>query len=308
VKRSITIVLAALCVLLLSGCWNGRILFSFEQPFWSSLGEDLPLRLALARDSLRQGYLPRFIVAGPRENPAVHLARDVSAAGYSTVVVGPLLSYEWRGYVTQSPRARFILIGGGPFGDLPGNALALVYDRAKAFQAAGYAAGLSERESAPGVVSSVLGARIGVLLSASPSLSTEETEGFASGVAEALEGGHPTLRVLPDGSERGTVKTAVEQMRGQGAEIFLLGMGSLNPWCLEVMKDAGGCAVVADWAVSGAFPEQVFLSVEDDILGGIAHALAPAASGLHAVSGPTRIVSGRALPVPEGAKSRIGGG
>jgi basic membrane lipoprotein Med (substrate-binding protein (PBP1-ABC) superfamily) len=290
----------------MSGCWNGPLLFSFEQPYWTSLGDDLQVRLALARVSIQHGFLPRFIIRGPQENPAAQLAQDVSAGPFRTVVVGPLLSFEWKGYVTQSPRTHFILVGADGAEDLPSNAVALVFDRANAFSAAGFAAGESVREGARGEVSGTLGTRIAILLTAS-SLTQAETEGFASGVAEALEGARPTVRVL-EGTDRVAVKTAVQQMRAQGVEVFLLGMGSLDPWGLEVMRDAGGCAVVADWAASGAFPAQVFVSVEEDIPGGIARALSHAAPGTHAVSGPMRIVPGKARPVPKAAKLRVGGG
>jgi hypothetical protein len=84
-------------------------------------------------------------------------------------------------------------------------------------------------------------------------------------------------------------------------------MGSLDSWALEVMKDAGGCAVVADWASSGAFPGQVFVSVEEDVPAGIAQALTHAAPGIRTVDGPVRVVAGKARPVPAAARSRLGG-
>lgn len=283
------------------------MMFSFEQPYWTSLGADLQMRGALAWVSVRHGYLPRIFVRGPQENPAAHLAQDVSTGPFRTVVVGPLLSYEWKGYVTQSPRTRFILIGEEGADELPPNAVALVFDRARAFNAAGFAAGESVHEGARGDVSAELGTRVAILLTPTSALTAEEMEGFASGVAEALEGARPTVRVL-EGADKAAVKAAIEQMRAQGVEMFLLDMGSLNPWCLEVLRDAGGCAVVSDWASSGAFPAQVFLSVEEDIPGGIARALSPAGLGTHAVSGPMRIVEGKARRVPTAAKSRLGNG
>ena len=305
-KKAIALAVSALCVLLVSGCRNGTVVFSFEQPFWMSLGDDAQVRLSLARVSVQHGYMPRILVRGPQENPAAHLAQDVSAGAFRTVVVGPLLSFEWQGYVPQSPRTHFILIGGGAADDLPQNAVALVFDRSRAFNAAGFAAGESVRERARGEVSVALGSRVGILFNATSPLTAAETEGFVTGVAEALDGARPTVRVLADGTDRPGVKTAIEQMRAQGVEIFLLGMGSLDPWCLEVMRDAGGCAVVADWASSGAFPAQVFVSVEEDIPEGIARALARAAPGTRVVDGPVRIVAGKARPVPAAAPSRRG--
>jgi hypothetical protein len=125
-------------------------------------------------------------------------------------------------------------------------------------------------------------------------------------VAEALDGARPTVRALADGTDRPGVKAAIEQMRAQGVEIFLLGLGSLDPWCLEVMKDMGGCAVVADWASSGAFPAQVFVSVEEDIPAGISQALTHAAPDVRSVNGPVRVVAGKARDMPAAARSRLG--
>ena len=306
VKKSFALTIPALCILFFSGCGNGSLMLSFEQPFWTSLGDDAQARFSLTRAAVQHGYLPRIVVKGPQENPAAHLAQEISAGGFRTVVVGPLLSFEWQGYVPQSPRTRFILVGGVSPDDLPPNAVALVFDRAPAFNAAGFAAGQSVRERAGGEMSLALGSRIGILLAASSPLTVGETEGFVTGVAEALDGARPTVRVLPDGTDRAGAKAAVEQMRAEGVEIFLLGTGSLDPWCLETMKDAGGCAVVADWASSGAFPDQVFVSVEEDVPAGIARALSRAAPGLRHVDGPVRVVAGRARPVPAAARSRLG--
>jgi hypothetical protein len=97
-------------------------------------------------------------------------------------------------------------------------------------------------------------------------------------------------------------------MHTEGVEVFLLGMGNLDAWCLEVLQTTGGCAVVADWAASAAFPEQVFLSIEEDIRGGILRALTLAGPGTKAVSGPVHIVNGRARPVSEEAHARREGG
>ena len=280
-------------------------MFAFEQPFWVSLGDDAQVRLSLTRAGAEHGYLPRIFVRGPQENPAAHLAQEISAGRFRTVVVGPLLSFEWQGYVPQSPRTHFILIGAAD--SLPQNAVALVFDRTHAFDTAGFAAGESVRERAGVEVSLALGSRIGILLNASSPLTAAETEAFVAGVAQALDGARPAVRVLADGTDRPGVKAAIEQMRAQGVEIFLLGLGSLDPWCLQVMKDAGGCAVVADWASSGASPAQVFVSVEEDIPAGISRALAHAAPEVRVVDGPVRVVAGKARDVPAAARLRFGG-
>ena len=293
-------------------------MFSFERPFWDSIDGNAGLTFALAGASAVRGYMPRVLVTGPQESPVERLAREVATGRYRTVVIGPLLSFEWKGYAPRFPRTRFILIGGARGEDLPPNVVLLHYDRANAYRAAGFAAGLSVRGKAAGSEvaggeasggdATGLGPRIGVLLSLSSELTAEETEAFSAGAAEALSGARPVVRVVAEPAEKPAVTTAVTQMHKEGVEVFLLGMGNLDAWCLEVLQTTGGCAVVADWAVSAAFPEQVFLSIEEDIRGGILRALAIAGPGINAVSGPVRLVNGRARPVPEEARTRREGG
>ena len=318
VKRLTTFSLCLACILPLSGCWNGGILFAFERPFWDSIGGNAGLTLALSGECAVRGYLPRVLVTGPQESPVERLGREVATGRYRTVVVGPLLSFEWKGYAPRYPRTRFVLIGGDRGEDLPPNVVLLRYDRANAYRAAGFAAGLSVRGKAAGGKAAGgkaaggdaggLGPRIGVLLSSSPELTAEETEAFSAGAAEALSGARPVVRVVAEPAEKPAVTTAVTQMHKEGVEVFLFGMGNLDAWCLEVLQTTGGCAVVADWAASAAFPEQVFLSIEEDIRGGILRVLAVAGPGMSAVSGPVRIVNGKARPLPEEARTRREGG
>jgi hypothetical protein len=305
VKTLLMLSLCAVCALSVCGCWNGRVLLAFEQPFWATLGDDLPSRLVLAKESIPRGYLPRFLLMRSPDDPATRIVRELASGRYRAAVVGPLVSSQWKGFATRFTRTRFILIGAGNAADLPPNALQVTYDRTDAFRSAGFAAGSSVRTEGGGAAVSSLAGRVGMLRAADGVLTTEETDAFSAGVAEALDGGRPVDRVLEKPLDKAAVKLAIEQMGQAGVEIFLLGTGAFDPWCLEVMSSAGGCAVVADWAMSGAFPKQVFLSVEEDIPEGIGRALAASSSHQGRVSGPVRIVSGGARPVPAAAQSRV---
>jgi hypothetical protein len=295
VKRLAIPALISLCLLVLTSCWNGRVLFSFEQPFWASLDGGPRLASSLAAASLTHGYLPRFLLSTQTASPADQLSAALKGRTFHAVVVGPLLSLDWNAYAPQHPRTVFVLVGAAAPVNPPPNVLALFYDRRSAFRAAGTAAGVSVRGGSAGPGAGALAARIAVLLSAAPSLDDGETESFAQGVAQALDGARPVVRVLGEHVDRATLKTAIEEMHRQGVQVFLLGMGSLDAWALEVLQGSGGSAVVADWASSGAFPAQVFLSVEEDIPGGIARALARVGR-VSSVRGPVRLVSGRAGP------------
>jgi hypothetical protein len=294
--------------LILSGCWNGRVLYSFEEPSWVSVGGGLRTELSLVRDALTAGYFPRVSIASADKDPSEALAKELASKKFRAVVVGPLLSLQWRDYALRFPDVRFVLIGGSARADLPPNAVVVRYDRTNALKTAGYAAGLSVRDEEGGASQSADGHRIAVLTGPGSELSAAETDAFGAGVAEALAGGEPIVRTIDNPADKNVVKSTLESLRGDGVEIFLLGLGASDPWCLEVLSSAGGCAVVEGWAVSAVFPQQVFLSVEDDIVGGIRLALGARNGGGHEVDGPVRIVVGKARGIPDAARTRIRGG
>jgi len=287
-------------VLLLSGCWNGRMLFSFEQPFWSSLGHDLRLKAFIAADAARRGYLPRIDVGAGTPDPLEALVSTVSSGRYAVVIVGPLLSFDWASYVSRFPRTRFVLIDAPvPARDSPSNALFLTFDRAAAFRDAGRAAAESVRGrlSASDLAEprSALGSRIGVLTSDDSGLSVSEIDAFMRGVADSLDGGKPVLQTLPAPPDRNSIRTAIDQMRRAGAEVFLFGLGEHDPLALEALRDGGGSAVVADWEASGAFAAQVLGSVEEDVPGGIMRAWDALRAGATRVDGPVKLVIGKKI-------------
>ena len=295
-----TLCILAGCAFFTTGCWNGRLLVCAEQPYWTSLGDDLRVRASLALASLPKGYIPRVLVVGA---PA-GLSKTVAGGRFGTVVVGPLISLEAFELARAFPRTRFLLVGVSPGAEAPPNAAVLVFTRADAFRAAGYAAGQSVLGEAGGA--GAPGARIGVLAAAGTDAAARDRDAFAGGVSDALGGALPVAREIDAPIDRAKAKAAVEQMRKDGVEIVLLRLGAADPWCLEAMKEAGGCAVVSDWASSRAYPAQVFLSVEDDLIGGIARFLDRAARGNRVVDGPVLLVEGEARKVPEDARAKGG--
>jgi hypothetical protein len=287
---------AVLCVPLLAACWNGRILFTFEQPFWSSIGGESRVGAALAVASAERGYFPRIDVEPVSPDPVSALAGKIAPRGYAAVIVGPLLSFEWEGFATKFPRTKFVLIDAPvPSRDAPANAVFLTFDRTGAFRDAGRAAGTKVQTKFGAVDASRLGPRIAVLTSVDSDISAAEVDAFTRGVADSLDGGRPEARFLTAPVDTSAVNAAVSQMRRAGAEIFLLGLGEHNPSGLQALRDAGGSAVLGDWLVSGAFPAQVLFSVEEDVPGGIALALDGLRTGVMRVSGPVKLVSGKKI-------------
>ncbi len=304
VKKKLLSGLLAACILLFAGCWNGRLLVAMEEPYWTSQGGSALLRWPLARASFTHGYLPRFVLIGAQEDAAARLLREITVRHYRAVVVSPLLSLEPQSYVTASTTTRFLLIE-DPAAPPQGSAFRLVFDRTESFRTAGYGAGLAVRAEADGSAINALASRIGVLVSMHPPGSQDELAAFTGGVAQALDGGQPSTKSLTDPVDQNAVRSAIEQMRKDGVEIFLLFLGAPDSWALEDIKGSGGSAIVSDWASSKAFPGQVFLSIETDFVGGVAQFLAGKASGQGIVSGPVRIVAGQARSIPSEIAAQV---
>jgi hypothetical protein len=296
VMRRCVSILAVLCTLLLTGCGNGRILFSFEPPFWTSIGGGNRLRTALAAAAFMRGYFPRIDVGAAGTDPLAILAGNLASGRYASVIVGPLLSFQWAAFVPEFPGTRFVLVDvPAPDRDLPPNAVFLNFDRTGAFRDAGRAAGESVRGRFGSADISHLGQRIAVLTSVDSDLSAAEVDAFTRGAAEALDGGRPGSRTLAAHPDRTGIRAAVDQMRQAGAEIFLFGLGEDDPLGLEALRDSGGSAVFADWQMSGAFPEQVLMSIEEDVAGGITQAMAALRAGVGRVQGRVSLVSGKKI-------------
>ncbi|MCX6376035.1 MAG: hypothetical protein NTU88_08415 [Armatimonadetes bacterium] len=293
-----------LMILALSGCWRGRLLVCGEDPFWASLGEPTRVKAELAIHSILRGYLPTFLSVGVQENPRERLVAALGSGRFSAAVVGPLLSLEAAGFVGGFPRVRFVMIGGRPTEGDASKVTRVVFDRTEAYRTAGDCARLSLAESPPG-------GRIGVLAAGSGAAAAEASASAAVASASAavdeevrafLEGAGPegaraVVRGIDEPVDAAKVRTAVEEMRREGVEIFLPRLGGRDVSCLESLGETGGCAVTADWEVSSAFPRQVFLSVEERTIDGIARGLAKSGKGGGTVEGTVVLACGEARAV-----------
>lgn len=297
----------ALFALVLGGCWNGRVLFSFERPFWSSLGDEPRLKATLAGEAARRGYAPRFDIGAGAIDPLKTLVAAASSGRYSVVVIGPLMSFDWASYVPSLPRTRFILLDApAPMRDPPANAVFLTFDRTAAFREAGRAAAESVRarlRSSNGAAQGAEpGPRIAVLRSDDSGLTDAEVDAFMSGAADAPDGSTPATRQLAAAPDRAAISAAIQQMQRAGALVFLLGLGERDAMALEALRDNGGTAVVSDWQASRALPDQVLASVEEDVPGGITRAMDALRAGTSRVNGPVSLTIGKRFDKGDGGK------
>jgi hypothetical protein len=282
----------ALCSLCLAACSSRAMLLYVSDPYWKSIGGSQRMERALSAAAETHRLRLRLVVTAAFDPVSERLPKELALTGAGVAVIGPLFSQEAAGIVSSYPSISFILMGGPTESSADENVISLRFDRRDAFHTMGFAVGISlSREPHSG-------AKAGVLLLSSAVGEDPEVSAFSLGLAESAAGQTPVIRALADPVDRAAIQKAVQEMRAQGVVYFLPKLGELNPSCLEALKSAGGCAVTEEWQNSGAFAQQVFLSAEDDISGGIAACLAQIGKDTKVVYGPVRIFCGRARPVP----------
>ncbi|MCX7039195.1 MAG: hypothetical protein NT005_08690 [Spirochaetes bacterium] len=279
-----------LAILALSGCWRGRLLVCGEDPFWASLGEPTRVKAELAIRSILRGYLPTFLSVGVQENPRERLVATLGSGRFRAAVVGPLLSLEAAGFVDGFPRVQFVMVGGRPTETGGSKLTRVVFDRTEAYRTAGDCVRLSLAGGPPG-------GRVGVLAAGAgaTAASDQEVRAFLEGAGP--ESARAVVRGIEGPVDASKVRKAVEEMRREGVEIFLPRLGGYDVSCLEALGDLGGCAVTADWEVSGAFAQQVLLSVEERTIDGIARGLEKSGEGGGTVDGTVVLACGEARAV-----------
>jgi basic membrane lipoprotein Med (substrate-binding protein (PBP1-ABC) superfamily) len=307
VKR-LTAVLLLSASIALGSCSERGLLVFMADPYVQSLGGGSSLKSGLSAVAGKYDMHLDLLVSGIMEPVDDVLSRRLSRTRAAAVVVGPLFSIEAAQLAGKFPQVRFILMGGPSSSETNGNVLRLLFDRREAFQTMGYASALSLKEETVGAGSSPSGQApaggAGVLLPRSRIAADEEVDAFSRGFKQAAGASRLIVQDLNEPIDGETVRKAVRDMRAQGVEIFLPVLGESNEACLEAVRNSGGCVVTADWEGTGAFANQVFLSVEEDVAAGIDASLA-AASDTGIVYGPVRVVSGRARSVPPELKEKI---
>jgi basic membrane lipoprotein Med (substrate-binding protein (PBP1-ABC) superfamily) len=266
-----------------------------DRSSWAALGDEQVVRAQLASVAARHSLRLHLVLTGFTEPGRDRLERELSRAGTAAAVIGPFFSGEAISLAAAHPAVTFCLLGPDTDATSPPNVGRLLFDRTEALATAGYAAAISLRAGGKG--------KAGILLSGRHTPGGDEEVGaFLRGLADA--GAQPPLvRELAEPVDRTAAVRAVAEMARDGVAIFFPRLGWQNLACLEALKNTGGCAVTEDWQASGVFAGQVFLSVEDDIIGGVDASLSAGSS--REIRGGVRIVCGKARPVPPGMGDRI---
>jgi len=280
-RRSVAAPLLLLATLGLCSC--ARVVVLAADPWWSAVTGGSP---ALAREvtaaALRRGYLPTFVVVPVREDPRERLAEPLARLRPAAAVLGPPLSSDAGALASRFPDVTFVLVGGRGIEDGIANTVQISFDRIGAFREAGTIAAAS---GATAVLSA--GGR-----------SDAETAAFVERVLATPGAPAPVVRALSATPNRDELRTAVAALRAAGLSVFLYRPPSAGAQFLEALAEAGGCAVVEDWAASRPRPGQVLVSIEDDLPATVAAGLARGAPPL--VSVPARLRRGSAGAAADG--------
>ena len=276
-----------------------------SEPYAFTLGERGAFEKELSRAASAHGLRLHLIVAPV--STALKNSLKAELPRSAVAVIDPLFSREAESLAAGYPEVDFVLLRGANPEEAAGNVRYLSFDRTAAFQTAGYAAERSlENMETSGAEERAGGSesRIGVLLMRSRAVGDPAVPAFIRGCLDA-GGAAPIVKELDAPLDKAGVTLAVEELRRKGIEIFFPRLGELNGACLTALKTSGGCAVTEDWEGTGALAGQVFLSVEEDLIGGIDACLAAPRDQGARIYGPVRVVCGKARPVPPGLEEKI---
>ncbi len=115
--------------------------------------------------------------------------------------------------------------------------------------------------------------KLGILRSRESQAADREIDAFLEGFLESSEQYFLIERELEDLEDRIKVRAILEEMKKQGAFLYLLKLYNLLPVCLDFFDKEGGMAIVEDWSRTTAFAENIALSLEEDYIATLRAAL-----------------------------------
>ncbi len=286
--------IAILCPLLFS-CRPLPSLLLLLDPYSAQLLAAEGWDEAALRRALRSDFRVRLHTLQAQAEAAAEAERLVRASGPSWVFLAPLLPLDPEALAARLPEVRFLSeLAGTPRAV---NLYRLRFRRVEAFRDAGaIAARLVTRPSLRPVLGEggVRGAPKAGLLQAAPTAQgTLEAEAFREGFLAEGAAGLLVERTIGSLTDTGQARRVLEKMHEEGVALYVLKIYTLSGFCLDFLRTEGGVAFLEESAGRRAFPEQVVLWLEEDLVGAL-RSLSSTPEG-QLVSGPVRLHPAAAL-------------
>jgi hypothetical protein len=245
------------CIILLLSCSPQKnIYFVTESYFWEVIDYNGKLEEEFSNSARLFGLNYSTVISD--ENHQLVLQDILKDGTESIVILSPFMNNME--IPEQYPETLFITFGDTIETDLPDNLLTVVFDRTEAYRKAGkYIAEL--------VLNSDIhqkGVKIGIIYSNISKQTENEVDAFKHGITETADESIILEREILNIADHAVIRSAVEEMRNNGAFYFLFKLFQSNLYCLESIENLGGYAVVEDWRSSKISEEHVILSVEED--------------------------------------------
>jgi hypothetical protein len=248
--------------------------------------------------SLRGTFRVRTEVLDPQANAAEEAERVVGAQHPRWVFLSPLLPFDGEALAARFPEVRFLgERAAAPVASPVPNLTRLSFQRERAFRDAGtVVARLLRRPSLEPLVGASAAGRqpkAGLLLAAPTPEAEREAQAFREAFAAEAGPGLLVERRLASLADTAQARRALQEMREEGAVVFMLKTYGLTGFCLETLRSEGGLAVLEEGAGAQAFTGQVLLWFEEDLAGALRSL--PAAGKAAELEGRVRLVAGPLL-------------
>jgi hypothetical protein len=180
---------------------------------------------------------------------------------------------------------------------VPSNMYHVSFDRAPAFREAGSEIGRRLSGGSAGVTPDAAGGgpaagtveKAAVIASAEAS--EDEMRAFREGFLESADEYLLLTRRLDDAGDAIKVRALLADVKERGARYYLFMLHGLLPTCMDFLHREGGLAVLEGWRRSGAYAQNVFMTVEEDYVRTIATVIGALGSdGERRVAGTVRLV------------------
>ncbi len=296
-----------LALLLLDGCLPARrVLFIVKDYWWQAFNREDGLNRELTGLASRAEFRFDLLVVGTGQDLNTRASDRLRAADIDFAIAGPVASIE----LDRMRMGEFdvpLVLTGSHFSASHSEELLIAFDRRAAFRQAGAScAKLLEINSRDAALVADLApdARVGIVFLPSSDWRAGELEVFEDAFSEIASEGL-VRREVTDADNRIAARKTLERMAEAGVAIYLLATLDLTPYCLEVLSQMGGVAIVEDWW-GGGFEHVVLFSIVEDISDAFAAALTWFDERGQLPSGRVRLLYGGGLSLTDAVLRDVG--